>query len=491
MKTTLLIMAAGLGSRYGGNKQIDHNGPHGEILLEYSIYDAMAAGFDKVVFVIKRSMADTFRELIGDKIAKKVEVEYAYQEYDSLPEGFVPPEGRTKPYGTVHAVLVAKDLIHEPFAVINADDYYGKDAFATMANSLKEMQGKTNVASMVAYRLKNTVSENGHVTRGVCARDDKNHLVKVQETYKIKPFPDGTIRDVNFREEGDILDPEALVSMNFWGLTPWFFGAAARDFAAFLRADNGDPMKKEFVLPTEIDALMHSRIANLFYAAYGRRDSQEQCGAGQHTNNRITGGTASRGMTDTIGYEEAHAINPNVTNSLVDNMVHQYAWYRGEDDYGGATVTQVNNICCLGYEDIYGHKYDMMDGVDLPNDSGNAGKWRIWMPDGTTRMVKGGTSSGVWITAVAHGKYMDVVPVGSVSGSSSTHYCDMYYISTAASRVVYRGNYNANPNGGVSMSNANNDSSNASTSIGSRLAFRGRLVKAATVAAFKSISEVA
>ena len=241
----------------------------------------------------------------------------------------------------------------------------------------------------------------------------------------------------------------------------------------------------------QIDALMHSRIANLFYAAYGRRDSQEQCGAGQHTNNRITGGTASRGMTDTIGYEEAHAINPNVTNSLVDNMVHQYAWYRGEDDYGGATVTQVNNICCLGYEDIYGHKYDMMDGVDLPNDSGNAGKWRIWMPDGTTRMVKGGTSSGVWITAVAHGKYMDVVPVGSVSGSSSTHYCDMYYISTAASRVVYRGYYNAYPDGGVSMSNASYDFSSTYTSIGSRLAFRGRLVKAASVAAFKSISEVA
>ena len=241
----------------------------------------------------------------------------------------------------------------------------------------------------------------------------------------------------------------------------------------------------------QIDALMHSRIANLFYAKYGRRDSQEQCGAGQHTSSRVTGGTASRGMTDTIGYEEAHGINPNVTNSLIDNMVHQYAWYRGEDDYGGATVTQVNNICCLGYEDIYGHKYDMMDGVDLPNDSGNAGKWRIWMHDGTTRMVKGCTSSGVWITAVAHGKYMDVIPVGSVSGSSSTHYCDIYYISTGASRVVYRGYYNANPNGGVSMSNASYDSSNTYTIIGSRLAFRGRLVKAASAAAFKSISEVA
>lgn len=155
------------------------------------------------------------------------------------------------------------------------------------------------------------------------------------------------------------------------------------------------------------------------------------------------------------------------------------------------TVTQVNNICCLGYEDIYGHKYDMMDGVDLPNDSGNAGKWRIWMPDGTTRMVKGGTSSGVWITAIAHGKYMDVVPVGSVSGSSSTHYCDMYYISTAASRVVYRGSSNAHPYGGVSMSVANYDFSYTYTHVGSRLAFRGRLVKAASVAAFKSISEVA
>lgn len=241
----------------------------------------------------------------------------------------------------------------------------------------------------------------------------------------------------------------------------------------------------------QIDALMHSRIANLFYAKYGRRDSQEQCGAGSHTNNRTTGGTASRGMTDTIGYEEASSINPNVTNSLIENSVHQYAWYREKDDYGGATVTQVNNICCLGYEDIYGHKYDMMDGVDLPNDTGNSGKWRIWMPDGSTRLVKGSVSSGIWITAVAHGKYMDVIPVGSVSGSSSTNYCDIYYISTASGRVVYRGHSNAYPYGGVSMSNAGSDSSNAYTYIGSRLAFRGRLVRASSAVAFKAISEVA
>lgn len=241
----------------------------------------------------------------------------------------------------------------------------------------------------------------------------------------------------------------------------------------------------------QIDALMHSRIANLFYARYGRRDSQEQCGAGQHNNNRITGGTAGYGMQDTIGYDAAYAINNKVTNSLIDGLVHQYAWYVSQDEYGVPMVTQVNNTCCIGYEDIYGNKYDMMDGVDLPNDSGNQGKWRIWMPDGTTRMVKGKTSSDQWITGVAHGKYMDIVPVGTANGSSSTYYCDKYYVSTAASRVVYRGYYSAYPNGGVSMSNASYDSSSASTGIGSRLAFRGRLVKAESVEAYKALSEIA
>ena len=151
MNTTLLIMAAGLGSRYGGNKQVDRIGPNGEILMEYSIHDAVEAGFDKVVFVIRRSMDEMFREMIGDKIAKKVEVAYAYQEYDSLPGGFVPPAERSKPYGTVHAVMCAKDQIHEPFAVINADDYYGKDAFAAMADSLKRMRRDGSVKTLAAY----------------------------------------------------------------------------------------------------------------------------------------------------------------------------------------------------------------------------------------------------------------------------------------------------------------------------------------------------
>ena len=242
----------------------------------------------------------------------------------------------------------------------------------------------------------------------------------------------------------------------------------------------------------QIDALMHFRIANLAYAKYGRRNMQEQCGAGSHTNMRTTGGTASRGMQDTIGYEGAKAINPNVTNSLVDeNRVHQYAWYVDKDEYGAAKVTQVNNICCLGYEDIYGHKYDMMDGVDLPNTSGNEGKWRIWMPDGSTMMIKGTTNSGNWITAVAHGRLMAVVPVGSMNGSSSTYYSDLYWISTATGRVVYRGCYSAYAYGGVSHAYAGYDASNAVTYVGSRLAFRGKIVRAQSVAAYKAIREVA
>lgn len=241
----------------------------------------------------------------------------------------------------------------------------------------------------------------------------------------------------------------------------------------------------------QIDPLMHWRIANLSYAKYGRKNMQEQCGAGSHSNTRTTGGTASRGMQDTVGYEEAKGINPNVTNSLVDNLVHQYAWYVEKDEYGAAKVTQVNNICCLGYEDIYGHKYDMMDRVDIPNTSGNVGKWRIWMPDGTIMMVKGTTNGDSWITAVAHGKWMAVVPVGAVSGSSSTYYSDKYWFSSASGRVVYRGFVYAYASGGVSDAYAGYGASGASAYVGSRLAFRGKIVRAQSVAAYKAIVEVA
>lgn len=241
----------------------------------------------------------------------------------------------------------------------------------------------------------------------------------------------------------------------------------------------------------QIDALMHFRIANLFYVRYGRKDSQDQCGGGLHTTARITGGTASYGMQDTIGYDAAYAINDKVTNSSIDGVVHQYAWYKGQDEYGRDKVTQVNNICCLGYEDIYGHKNDMMDGVDLPNNTGNVGKWRIWMPDGSTRLVQGRISTDQWICGVSHGKHMDVVSVGTMNGSSSTYYCDKYGISSAASRVVYRGDTYTGANGGVSYVNAFYDASATHAYFGSRLAFRGKIVRAESVAAYKAIREVA
>ena len=241
----------------------------------------------------------------------------------------------------------------------------------------------------------------------------------------------------------------------------------------------------------QIDALMHFRIANLSYAKYGRRNMQEQCGAGQHSYMRTTGGTASRGVQDTIGFEEASGINPNVTNNTSDAGVHLYAWYIEKDEYGATKVTQVNNICCIGYEDIYGNKYDMMDGVDLPNTSGNVGKWRIWLPDGTTLMIKGMTNSDYWITTVAHGKLMAVIPVGAMNGSSTTYYSDKYWFSSASGRVVYRGCFGANASGGVSSANASYDASNAGASVGSRLAFRGQIVKAQSVVAYKALDEVA
>jgi hypothetical protein len=239
----------------------------------------------------------------------------------------------------------------------------------------------------------------------------------------------------------------------------------------------------------QIDWLMHNRIANLFYAFHGRRDAQEVCGAGSHSNWRTAGGTMSHGMQETIGYEAAKIINPDVTNSLVDNnLIHQYAWYANGT---GETVEQVNNISCLGYEDIYGHKYDMMDCVDVPNSSGKEAHYRIWMPDGSIRWVPCSTASGTWITEVVHGLYMDMVPAAASGGSSSTYYCDYVWYSGAAGRVVYRGHYYAYAYGGVSCAYAGYDASDAGTHVGSRLAFRGKLVKAQSVTAYKAIVEVA
>lgn len=231
----------------------------------------------------------------------------------------------------------------------------------------------------------------------------------------------------------------------------------------------------------QIDGLMHNDIANLSFAKYGRRNIQAQCDAGQHTNSRTTGGTAKLGMQDTV----------NTDGTTVGGYEGSgLAFYREINSVGETVFTRINNINCLGYEDIYGHKYDMMDSVDVPNNSGNVAKWRYLMPDGSYRYVQGINASDIWITGVFHCRWMDVVPVGQ-GGSSTTHYSDKYYLSTSAGRVVYRGCYSAVAGGGVSGASASDDASYTSTLVGSRLAFRGKIVVAGSVAAYKAAVEVA
>ena len=260
MKTTLVIMAAGLGSRYGGNKQTEGIGPNHEMLMEYSIFDAVRAGFSKFVFVIKPEMQSLIEALCGDLVksckdqdGNPVEIHYAIQDFSSVPAFYQIPQERTKPFGTVHAVLCAEKYISEPFAVVNADDYYGVDGFASMRKCLQDL--KAGEACMVGYYLKNTVSENGTVTRGVCSQEN-GRLLKVTETFKIMPFADGTIRDTASNPEGVILDPDSLVSMNFWGFLPEIYACMEEYFDAFLRNIAPDDIKAECLLPIMVDDLM-------------------------------------------------------------------------------------------------------------------------------------------------------------------------------------------------------------------------------------------
>ncbi len=249
MNTTLVIMAAGLGSRYGGDKQIDGIGPHGELLMQYSIFDAALAGFNKLVFVIKPQ----YKELI-ERICENfpsVERRYVYQDFSSIPEFYKIPADRVKPFGTVHAVLCAADEVNEPFAVINADDFYGADAFKKMHDRLITLSD--GEATMVAYRLKNTVSLNGAVTRGICEIKD-GKLAGVTETYKITVDAEGSISD----SESGVLDGEALVSMNMWGFRGEIFKAMKADFTEFLKALPSGEIKAEYALPTMVDKMLCS-----------------------------------------------------------------------------------------------------------------------------------------------------------------------------------------------------------------------------------------
>ena len=255
MKVSLVIMAAGLGSRYGGSKQIDGIGPHNEILMEYGIYDALRAGFNKVVFIIKPDMAELMDRLCGDYLREKValdgsplEVEYVLQDFSSVPSFYEIPAERTKPFGTVHALLCAADAVKEPFCVINADDYYGADAYQTMYDTLLQMP-EAGKAAMVGYLLKNTASLHGTVSRGVC-KVEGDKLRAVHETKKIQLYADGSLKDLERDRE---LDPESVVSMNFWGFMPSVFPLLKEYFDYFLRELAGEDLKAECLLPVMVD----------------------------------------------------------------------------------------------------------------------------------------------------------------------------------------------------------------------------------------------
>ena len=255
MGATLLIMAAGMGSRYGGNKQVDGLGPNNEILMEYSIYDAIRAGFDHVVFVIKPGMKELLAGICGDRIAKKVKVDYVYQDFTSIPSFYQIPAERTKPFGTVHAVLMGKGVINQPFCVLNADDYYGVSAFQIAYDHLQK-QAATGEGAMVGYMLKNTVSKNGTVSRGVCKADENGNLTEVVETLKIKLCENGEIRDIDNGEPGVLLDPEAPSSMNFWCFSPSMFDDLEAYFHNFLKGLAPDAIKAEALLPVFVDDMM-------------------------------------------------------------------------------------------------------------------------------------------------------------------------------------------------------------------------------------------
>ena len=248
MEKTLVVMAAGMGSRFGGLKQVAAVGPDGQAILDFSVYDAKRAGFSKIVFVIKHAIEEEFKATVGARVEKILPVEYVFQELDKLPEGFTVPEGREKPWGTGHAVLCCKDVVKTPFAVINADDFYGASAFQQVAEGLDSFDG----FCMVGFKLINTVTENGYVSRGVCAVEN-GLLTDVDEHTKIAS-------DCSFiREDGSVgkLSPDTVVSMNMWGFTPDLFKYLEADFVEFLK-EKGTEMKSEFFLPFVVDKLIRS-----------------------------------------------------------------------------------------------------------------------------------------------------------------------------------------------------------------------------------------
>ncbi len=260
MKPTLYILAAGMGSRYGGLKQMDGLGPNGETIMDYSIYDALRAGFGKIVFVIRKSFDKDFREKIVSKYEKHIPVEVVYQELDDLPEGFTLDPERQKPWGTNHAVMMAKDVIHEPFAVINADDFYGRESYAILAEQLIKMEGQQNHYCMVGYRLHNTLSESGAVARGVCETKG-DFLTSIVERTHIER-KDGKIQYKDAENYWFELAENTPVSMNMWGFTPDYFEHSDKYFVKFLEANTGNH-KAEYFIPLMVDHLIINGTADV------------------------------------------------------------------------------------------------------------------------------------------------------------------------------------------------------------------------------------
>ena len=260
---TLVVMAAGIGSRYGGLKQVDPVGPSGEIVLDYAVYDALQAGFGKVVFVIRRDIEELFREKVGRNVEGRAETAYVFQELSAVPEGFTVPAGRTKPWGTAHATLTAALEVRGPCAVINADDYYGPGSFRVLADHLSTAGDADGVYdwSMVGFRLRNTVTEHGHVSRGVCTATADGCLETVVERTHIETAGD-RIRHTDDGEHWTDIDPESVVSMNMWGFTPSVFAELEARFAAFLASSAGDP-KAEYFLPTVVNQLIREDKARV------------------------------------------------------------------------------------------------------------------------------------------------------------------------------------------------------------------------------------
>lgn len=260
MKPTLLILAAGMGSRYGGLKQVEPVGPNGETILEYSVYDAIRAGFGKVVFVIRESFADDFKARFESKLAGKIEIEYVYQELHKLPEGFTVPKDREKPWGTGHAILMAREAVQEPFAAINADDFYGAEAYQVVAKFLTQSVTENKYA-MIGYRLDKTLSEFGGVSRGICQTDEHNFLTRINETHKIRLEDDVIVCEPG--EKGtSSLQKDDTVSMNFWGFHPSVFTNIENQFIDFLK-DNIELPKSEFYIPAVVFEMIKSGQAKV------------------------------------------------------------------------------------------------------------------------------------------------------------------------------------------------------------------------------------